>query len=332
MNPMARSATVSCSGSGDRPGTPFSRVHIGTRLAVFWPDDGVHYAGVIAERHPEYDRNGGAHHVTIHYDDGEKETVDLALETFRVLESDNIEPQLEAPSPRGNRKRHVDPPWAFLLDGYEIYWGDRGGWRLYSPYDNKVSFYSCSFATGRCEVELNDEGTIYDTHFRKLDNRKRKRASRASLPSHAERPPTPKARITAEIEVNSALGPDPSQPHYITDKLRMTRKEVISSLPKEMVMRFGDCCWVLWKGVARPVLILSPFDISGEGGMVEEWANAHLSCQKRGTPSKMPHLVYWYETVSTRYARGNAQTKVSVLTYYGQLFVLAHRDGRPAKA
>lgn len=97
-----------------------------------------------------------------------------------------------------------------------------------------------------------------------------------------------------------ALGPEPSKLHYITTKLGMTREAIISSLPDELTNSIGDCCWVPWKGEPRPAFIISPFDISGEGGIAEAWTNAYQSCQKANAMSRMPYLLYWYETVRGR--------------------------------
>ncbi|KAL9178436.1 hypothetical protein ACHAXT_003766 [Thalassiosira profunda] len=66
-----------------------SRVAVGRRLSLFWPDDGVHYAGRVAGR-PFMGRPSGArkHLWRIAYDDGETEVVDLAKEDFRILDEE----------------------------------------------------------------------------------------------------------------------------------------------------------------------------------------------------------------------------------------------------
>ena len=61
---------------GER-GAACRRAVVGARISVFWPDDNAYYPGVIAAR-------SGRHVVTIRYDDGGVETVDLAKETFLI--------------------------------------------------------------------------------------------------------------------------------------------------------------------------------------------------------------------------------------------------------
>eukprot|EP00579_Thalassiosira_antarctica_P005316 CAMPEP_0201877944 /NCGR_PEP_ID=MMETSP0902-20130614/9223_1 /ASSEMBLY_ACC=CAM_ASM_000551 /TAXON_ID=420261 /ORGANISM="Thalassiosira antarctica, Strain CCMP982" /LENGTH=1501 /DNA_ID=CAMNT_0048405489 /DNA_START=26 /DNA_END=4528 /DNA_ORIENTATION=+ len=66
-----------------------SKLTIGTKLAVFWPDDSEFYPCVIHAHRP----NGQAvdagqhpgHMYTLNYEDGEVETVDLSTEKFRII-------------------------------------------------------------------------------------------------------------------------------------------------------------------------------------------------------------------------------------------------------
>ena len=79
--------------------------------------------------------------------------------------------------------------------------------------------------------------------------------------------------------------------------LNETRKKLISTLPEDMRALFAECCWVPWRQVHRPALCLSPFEVSGSGGIVQQWTSTYRSHQRSGTLSQMPYLVYWYEQV-----------------------------------
>lgn len=60
-----------------------SQLAVGARIEVYWPDDGVFYAGVISAHHPPNEWQ--SHVYTVNYDDGEVETIDMENERFRVL-------------------------------------------------------------------------------------------------------------------------------------------------------------------------------------------------------------------------------------------------------
>ncbi|KAL9190132.1 hypothetical protein ACHAXT_007343 [Thalassiosira profunda] len=254
---------------------------------------------------------------------------------------DEENPTIEK-SPRGGRQREPAPE-AFLLEDYEIYWESggtsNGGWRLYLEDREKVSFYSASFETRRCEVEWNNDGFIRHTSFRVAGRRKRKRVDKSfkdeapakspskprqkkqkrqtkqkqkKLPQRGKAKPPPKASESAsevspapepepeqeqepEYDPTRGLGPHPHAEHPITTALRCTRDEVMATLPTQMREQFVDCCWVSWEGSHRPALLLSPFEVSGKQGIVDEWLSTYLSYKKSGNLAQMPHLVYWYE-------------------------------------
>ncbi|KAL7545746.1 hypothetical protein ACHAWF_009099 [Thalassiosira exigua] len=59
-----------------------SRVRIGTRVAIYWPNDDLFYHGTVVDHLP----NDWQRHVyRIAYDDGEVETIDLAIEKMKIL-------------------------------------------------------------------------------------------------------------------------------------------------------------------------------------------------------------------------------------------------------
>mmetsp|Transcript_18243 Transcript_18243/g.32943 ORF Transcript_18243/g.32943 Transcript_18243/m.32943 type:complete len:758 (-) Transcript_18243:365-2638(-) len=95
------------------------------------------------------------------------------------------------------------------------------------------------------------------------------------------------------IDASLGLGMHPNESHYITNELCITRKELISTLPEEMRRMFNCCCWVIWKGMYRPALSLSPFEVTGNRGIVEEWTSTYVANQS--FLSQLPYLVYWYE-------------------------------------
>ena len=57
----------------------------------------------------------------------------------------------------------------------------------------------------------------------------------------------------------------------IFNDLKMTQEEIEESLPNSVREIIHECCWVEWEGSHRPVLILSPFDLSGDVDIVKEW-------------------------------------------------------------
>lgn len=63
-----------------------SKITVGTKLAVFWPDDNEYYPCLVHSHRPSVGKTGvGQHRYTLHYEDGEIETVDLAMERFRII-------------------------------------------------------------------------------------------------------------------------------------------------------------------------------------------------------------------------------------------------------
>ncbi|KAL7540077.1 hypothetical protein ACHAXR_009839 [Thalassiosira sp. AJA248-18] len=62
-----------------------SKITIGTKLAVLWPDDNEFYPCIVHAHRPNNRGNDPGHVYEIHYDDGEQETVDLATERFRII-------------------------------------------------------------------------------------------------------------------------------------------------------------------------------------------------------------------------------------------------------
>merc|ERR1719253_692280 len=64
-----------------------AQVVVGTKIEVYWPDDGVFYSGYIHSHHPNREATGKhpGHEYTIHYDDGEVERLDLSVERFMII-------------------------------------------------------------------------------------------------------------------------------------------------------------------------------------------------------------------------------------------------------
>lgn len=274
------------------------------------------------------------HTYTIRYDDGVVvEHEDLVSQHFRIIDgeeneyaaassdaakgdtSDDEQPHIEEPSPRGDRKPDANLSLAILLskdNDFEIYWGKVDGWRLYCPDRERIAFYEWVLESHKCEVEWDNNGLIYDTYFREVNPRKRKRkkldryngvdmispkkkkAKARNKTSNGGKTASPEYY---EYNASLGLGSDPMEHHYVTTELNMTRKKLISTLPEDMRALFAECCWVPWRQVHRPALCLSPFEVSGSGGIVKEWTNTYRSHQRSGTLSQMPYLVYWYEQV-----------------------------------
>ena len=59
---------------------------MGTKLAIFWPDDEEYYPCVVSAHCPRGEQQQQqVHRYTLHYEDGEIETVNLANERFRII-------------------------------------------------------------------------------------------------------------------------------------------------------------------------------------------------------------------------------------------------------
>jgi DNA mismatch repair protein MSH6 len=74
---------------------PWQQVEVGMRIAVYWKDDRQYYNAKVTAR-----KSSRKSEVTLRYDDGEVECLDLATETFRILKDD------EEPA---KKKRRVGP-------------------------------------------------------------------------------------------------------------------------------------------------------------------------------------------------------------------------------
>ena len=61
-----------------------SKITVGTKLSVYWPDDNAYYPCETKDHCPT---PASDHVYTLRYEDGETETVDLATEKFRIEES-----------------------------------------------------------------------------------------------------------------------------------------------------------------------------------------------------------------------------------------------------
>jgi monoamine oxidase len=70
-----------------------SNIKVGTKLAILWPDDKNYYSGIIKAHHAMNPEKYGSYYeedkgfvYTIHYEDGTKETLNLAHESFRIID------------------------------------------------------------------------------------------------------------------------------------------------------------------------------------------------------------------------------------------------------
>ena len=207
------------------------------------------------------------HTYTVHYDDGVVvEHEDFASQHFRIIEgeeneyasasaavesassgaakgdtSDDELPHIEEPSPRGDRKPDANLSLAISLSedkDYEIYWGERDGWRLYCPDKERIVLYGWDLESHKCEVEWNSNGLIYDTYFREVKPRMRRRKkldryndvdmiSPKKKKAKSKKAATSSMPEYCEYDASLGLGSDPMEPHYVTTELNMTRKKLI---------------------------------------------------------------------------------------------------------
>mmetsp|Transcript_16175 Transcript_16175/g.34982 ORF Transcript_16175/g.34982 Transcript_16175/m.34982 type:complete len:205 (-) Transcript_16175:1360-1974(-) len=56
-----------------------SNITVGTKLAVYWPEEDAYYSGIVTTRHQKHCM------CTVRYDDGDTETINLAEERFRIV-------------------------------------------------------------------------------------------------------------------------------------------------------------------------------------------------------------------------------------------------------
>jgi DNA mismatch repair protein MSH6 len=62
-----------------------SKLTIGTKLAIYWPDDDEYYPCTIREQRRNHPPSHPGYVFELHYEDGEVETVDLSRERFKIL-------------------------------------------------------------------------------------------------------------------------------------------------------------------------------------------------------------------------------------------------------
>ena len=64
-----------------------SQITVGTKIAIFWPDDNEYYPCMVHAHCPRDGMLGKdeQHRYTLHYEDGEIETLHLTNERFRII-------------------------------------------------------------------------------------------------------------------------------------------------------------------------------------------------------------------------------------------------------
>jgi hypothetical protein len=62
-------------------------IDVGFPLKVYWPDDKLYYTAKVISKNQEL--SGNSNIVTLLYEDGEKETVDLTKEIFKIIHGSN---------------------------------------------------------------------------------------------------------------------------------------------------------------------------------------------------------------------------------------------------
>ena len=82
----------------------FLRGLVGKRVEVFWPKDDRYYPGVVTS----YTHKKSVFHHTIQYDDGEKEKLNLAKQTWREIDDDASDSEPVAKKPKGLREERIE--------------------------------------------------------------------------------------------------------------------------------------------------------------------------------------------------------------------------------
>lgn len=85
----------------------FHEVQVGTSLSIYWPDDDCYYDGKVTAKNSQRDSSSS---VKIIYEDGEVETVDLAKEKFKILETDTDAPVEHSPLPHQAKPKKLRIP------------------------------------------------------------------------------------------------------------------------------------------------------------------------------------------------------------------------------
>ena len=83
------------------------RCLVGKRVRVFWPKDDQYYAGVVTA----YTEKNRVFHHTIHYDDDQTETLNLAKQTWHEIDDDASDSEPDAPpakKPKGLREERIE--------------------------------------------------------------------------------------------------------------------------------------------------------------------------------------------------------------------------------
>ena len=264
----------------------------GMKIEVYWQDDDKYYLGTVTNHRPNDEQ---AHVCTIKYDDGEIETVDLSKERFGIIAC-----------PVGNRipdDTVADARCIFDIseEEYEVYLPVHKEWKPIRSNLDKIKLFKCSFETHFIEVGWKNDGLIYITEFRKVKSNIRVRKKKVIFTPPIDDATTKKQRSTIRspkkklTPKTGAVSKKVPSKHYILDELKMSRKELLCTLPNDMKSQFNALGWAYWKGIHRPVLILSILELS-KGGITEKWVSTYQEFQRRVKDmSKFPWTVYWYE-------------------------------------
>jgi hypothetical protein len=300
----------------------------GTRLSIYWDHDSRWHCGVVDAHCPS--QLYGDQVYRIKYDDGQVADANLESTKYNIvnvslaggrtpidppdgfLANDNdyqiLWPETnEHTSFRPNREHITFYSYSFANQTCEVEWKHNG--RVF----NTTFCEASSTRTRRKPIPLALHQLHSPTKKQRCAPKPMSIAKPSNIPSSSKSPsaaenalPTLQQESTSQqpIHVKSLfgsrsmdeciLGTNTTESNFITDELKMSRADVIFSMPSEMRSMLLECCWAKWNNVPQPILILSPFSIN-DGEIIEEWVRMYKKMANLGNLDRMQYLVYWYQ-------------------------------------
>lgn len=125
--------------SSDLIAQEVSQIKVGTRVAVWWPDDRRYYEGVVSKKQPE----ASWRPFFLEYDDGEEEWIDFRQHKFKILSKAAAEERSVSPAGKADNTTS-DPSKVWIGTRLSVWWPQEEEYfdGIVTRYrDHKRSFY-----------------------------------------------------------------------------------------------------------------------------------------------------------------------------------------------
>ena len=106
-NPGGFAGELGLFGDGATDRAKHLRDLVGKRVRVFWPKEDRYFAGVVTA-YQEKREKGKVFYHTIHYDDDETETINLAKQTWHEIDDDASDSEPVAKKPKGLHEERIE--------------------------------------------------------------------------------------------------------------------------------------------------------------------------------------------------------------------------------